>query len=216
MKDLAAYAGPSYSRLPAFRVGIVREQDPALAKVRVVFPDYDNVISWWLPVVFAKTKNDKSYWLPDVGEQVVCLMDVRDEDGAVLGAIYSSEDPPPASSADVVRFGFRDGTSVEYDRGAHLLEFQFNDGAEIKYDGGNHSMSINLPEGANFQLTSSGAQIEIDTGGNVTIRGAGQVQLGSGEVAGVARLGDLVQVQDSDGGTLVGRIVTASSDVVAG
>src|SRR5437773_11971171 len=104
MKDVVAYTGPLYSRLPAFRVGIVREQDAALAKVRVVFPDYDQVVSWWLPVVFAKTRDDKSYWLPDIGEQVVCLMDVRDEDGAVLGAIYSSEDLTPTNNPDVARF----------------------------------------------------------------------------------------------------------------
>src|SRR5882762_4085946 len=124
MKELAVYAGPLYSRLPAFRVGIVREQDATLAKVRVVFPDYDEVVSWWLPVVFAKTRNDKCYWLPDIGEQAVCLMDVRDEDGAVLGAIYSSEDVPPSNNAAVVHFGFQDGASFEYDRGAHRLEFQ--------------------------------------------------------------------------------------------
>ncbi len=217
MRDLAAYDGPMYSRMPAFRVGIVQEQDVARAKVRVVFPDYDQVVSWWLSVVFAKTQNDKFYWMPDVGEQVVCLMDVRDEAGAVLGAIYSSADTPPVSNANIMHLGFQDGTTVEYDRGEHVLEFKFNDGAEMTYDGGNHSMTIDLPGGATFDLTSGGAQIAIDSSGNITIKAAGQVRLGSGsELAGVARLGDSVRVQDDDGGVLSGTIVTASSDVVAG
>ena len=216
MRDLAAYDGPMYSRMPAYRVGIVQERDVARAKVRVVFPDYDQVVSWWLPLVFAKTENDKLYWMPDVGEQVVCLMDVRDEAGAVLGAIYSSADTPPVSSPNIMHLGFIDGTSVEYDRGAHVLDFKFNDGGEITYDGADHSLTIQLPGGANFDLTSGGAQIAIDSGGNITIRAAGQVRIGSGELAGVARLGDIVHVHDEDGGTLVGTIVTASGDVLAG
>ena len=33
--------------------------------------------------------------LPDLGEQVCCLMDENDEAGVVLCAVYSSADPPP-------------------------------------------------------------------------------------------------------------------------
>ena len=100
MNHLLEHRERVYAQNPAFRVGIVQQQDAARAKVRVVFPDYDEVVSWWLPVIFAKTQNDKTYWLPDVGEQVVCLMDLRDEAGAVLGAIYSDVDLPPVNSAD--------------------------------------------------------------------------------------------------------------------
>ncbi|MHB8382567.1 MAG: phage baseplate assembly protein V, partial [Candidatus Binataceae bacterium] len=60
-----------------FRVGIVQEQDTALARVRVKFADYDQLRSWWLPIVVPKTQNDKAYWIPDLGEQVVCLMDAH-------------------------------------------------------------------------------------------------------------------------------------------
>ena len=74
------------------------------------------MISWWLPVVFAKTQDDKAYWIPDIGEQVVCLMDLRDEAGAVLGAIYSSADVPPVNSADKFHLGFKDGARFDYDR----------------------------------------------------------------------------------------------------
>ncbi len=100
MNEIIEYRERFASLNPTFRVGIVQQQDPAHAKVRVVFPDYDEMISWWLPVVFAKTQDDKVYWIPDIGEQVVCLMDLRDEAGAVLGAIYSSADTPPVNSAD--------------------------------------------------------------------------------------------------------------------
>lgn len=230
MNQLLEYRERFYAQNPAFRLGIVRQQDAAHAKVRVVFPDYDEVISWWLPVVFAKTQNDKAYWIPDIGEQVVCLMDLRDEAGAVLGAIYSSADLPPVNSADKFHLAFRDGTSLDYDRVAHVLDLLFQDGTElkydahahlldlkfqdqgeIKYDGTEHILSVSLPQGAAFNVTANGAQMQIDASGNVIIKAAGQVRLGAGPLAGVARLGDEVQVGDQ-----TGTIVTASADVLAG
>ncbi len=235
MDELTEYRERAFAMHPAFRVGIVQQQDTARAKVRVVFPDYDEVTSWWLPVLFAKTQNDKVYWIPDVGEQVVCLMDLRDEAGAVLGAIYSMADGTPVDSADKLHLGFKDNARFEYDRsshvldlkfqdtsefkydaGAHLLDLKFQDGAEIKYDASAHALSCSLPSGGSFDLTASGAQIQIDASGNVNIRASGQVRLGSAQLAGVARLGDTVRVQDDEGGMLTGTIVTASIDVLAG
>ena len=230
MNDIIEYRERFASLNPTFRVGIVQAQDTAHAKVRVVFPDYDEMISWWLAVVFFKTQDDKAYWIPDIGEQVVCLMDLRDEAGAVLGAIYSSADAPPVNSADKFYLGFKDGARFEYDRVAHLLDLlfqdtteltynaqshlldlKFQDQAELTYDGIQHALTVTLPEGAGFNLTANGAQIQIDSSGNVIIKSAGQVQLGNGLLAGVARLGDMVQV-----GEATGTIVTASSGVLAG
>jgi phage baseplate assembly protein gpV len=216
MNQILQYKERAPGANPAFRVGIVQEQDAALARVRVVFPDYDEIVSWWLPILFPKTQNDKAYWIPDVGEQVVCLMDLRDEDGAVLGAIYSSADVAPADSADKFHLGFKDGASAEYDRAAHVLDLKFQDNAEIKYDAGAHALTVSLPNGATFNLTATGAQVTIDSNGNVSVRSPGQVQLGTGQLAGVARLGDAVRVQDDEGGMLSGTIVSASSDVLAG
>jgi phage baseplate assembly protein gpV len=230
MNDIIEYRERFASLNPTFRVGIVQQQDPAHAKVRVVFPDYDEMISWWLPVVFAKTQDDKVYWIPDIGEQVVCLMDLRDEAGAVLGAIYSTVDLTPVNSADKFHIAFKDGAHFDYDRVAHLLDLffedttefkydaqthlldlKFQDQAELKYDGNEHVLTVNLPQGSAFNLTANGAQIQIDSSGNVIIKSAGQVQIGNGLLAGVARLGDQVQV-----GELTGTIVTASTDVLAG
>jgi phage baseplate assembly protein gpV len=230
MNEIIEYRERFASLNPTFRVGIVQQQDPAHAKVRVVFPDYDEMISWWLPVVFAKTQDDKVYWIPDIGEQVVCLMDLRDEAGAVLGAIYSSADTPPVNSANKFHLGFKDGAHFDYDRVAHLLDLffedttelkydarihvldlKFQDQAELKYDGNAHILSVSLPQGAGFNLTANGAQIQIDSSGNVIIKSAGQVRIGNGPLLGVARLGDQVQV-----GEATGTIVSASIDVLAG
>lgn len=157
----------------AFRTGLVQEQDASGARVRVVFSDYDQMQSYWLPVVVPKTQNDKAYWLPDVGEQVVCLMDARDEAGAVLGAIYSSADTTPAGmNADKWHLTTRDGASFDYDRAAHVLDLKFQDGAEIKYDGGAHAFTASLPQGGTFTISLNGATVEIDSSGNVNLKPA--------------------------------------------
>lgn len=230
MNDIIEYREKFSSLNPTFRVGIVQARDPLRAKVRVVFPDYDEMISWWLPVIFFKTQDDKAYWMPDIGEQVVCLMDLRDEAGAVLGAIYSTADTPPANNPDLFEILFKDGARFDYNRATHIfdllfqdtseltynaqthqLDLKFLDQADLHYDGVQHALTVNLPPGAGLSLTANGAQIQIDPGGNVIIKSAGQIQLGNGLLAGVARLGDQVQV-----GEETGTIVTASSDVLAG
>ena len=109
--NIAPHPANDYS---GFRVGLVKQLDPAKAKVRVVFPDYDQLLSYWLPVLAAKSQNDKVYWMPDIGEQVVCLMDRRDEAGCVLGAIYSAADAPPVNSPDKWHVTFSDGAAAEY------------------------------------------------------------------------------------------------------
>src|SRR5712691_11094187 len=126
-----------------FRVGIVKSQDVANCRVRVVFPDRDQMTSWWLPVVTPKSQNDKAYWIPDVGEQVVCLMDEHDEDGAVLGSIYSSADTTPVASADKWHLTIKDGATFEYDRNVHAL-------------------AVAIPLGGTMTIQANGATIQID------------------------------------------------------
>src|SRR5260370_5931168 len=105
-------------------------------------------------------------------------MDLRDEDGAVVGAIYSSADVPPVNSADKFHLAFKDGAHFDYDRVAHLfdlffqdtteikydarlhlLDLKFRDQAELTYDGSQHVLHVSLPTGAAFNLTANGAQI---------------------------------------------------------
>ena len=175
-----------------FRVAIVHQQDANGARVRVIFPDRDQMQSYWLPIIFPKTQNDKVYWIPDIGEQVVCLMDEHDEAGAVVGAIYSSVDTPPAGmTADKWHVTFKDGASFEYDRAGHAL-------------------GIALPGGATLSIAAGGATIAIDASGNVKVVAAGEIQLGGGALKGVARLGDQVTCPAG-----LGTITSASNNVYA-
>jgi phage baseplate assembly protein V len=174
-----------------FRIGIVNMLDAANARLRVVFPDRDQMQSWWLPIVFAKTQADKSYWMPDIGEQVVCIMDEYDEDGAVLGAIYSSVDRPPVANADKLHWSANDGALFEYDRAAHAF-------------------AVSLPPGGTVNISANGASIAIDGSGDVIVAAAGQIKLAGGGPA-VARVGDTTTCPAGSG-----QIVSGSAKVNAG
>lgn len=192
-RDLHNSLGPHRGavRRSPFRAAIVRQQDPASGRVRVAFPDRDNLLSYWLPIVVPKSQNDKAYWIPDIGEQVVCLMDEHDEDGCVLGAIYSVVDTPPVSSADKWHVTFKDGAEIEYDRAQHAL-------------------SITLPAGATVSVGAGSSTIQIDSSGDILLNAAGLVKIAGGGPA-IARVGDATTCP---AGT--GQITSGSSKVQSG
>src|SRR5208283_4568902 len=144
------------------RLGIVQDQDLSLCRLRVTFNEFDQMLSYWLPVVVPKTQNDKAYWLPDIGEQVVCLMDSRDEAGVVLGAIYSQADATPVQSGDKFHLGFKDGTSIEYDRQSHVLALTFQDSSAFKYDSGAHALTLSFGDQASIKYDASAHSLSID------------------------------------------------------
>ncbi len=128
------------------RRGIVVAVDEKTAKVRVRFPDLDDMISDWLPVVSMKTHDDKHYWLPDIDEFVIVAFD-EDGDftqGYVLGAIYNSKDPTPVQNRDKHHIRYSDGTEVEYDRKTHTLRINIPKGeVHITVQNGNGNVYIN-------------------------------------------------------------------------
>jgi len=117
------------------RFGVVTQIDEKTALVRVQFTDIDGVLSYWLPVLKQKTLKDKQYWMPDINEHVVCLIDENGEEGVVIGAIYSDADTVPVSSKDKYHVSFNDGTVIEYDRAAHKLYADIKGDIDVKATG---------------------------------------------------------------------------------
>lgn len=101
--------------------GIVVAIDEQSCRARVQFPDLDNLVSDWLPVLQEFCVGNQAYRLPDIDNQVACLMDANYEAGIVLGAIYSDADPPPVTDANLYYRRFKDGSVIQYDRGEHKL-----------------------------------------------------------------------------------------------
>ena len=108
------------------RVGIVSEVIPADCAARVVFEEKDATTSPVLPVLTRGGKVNRDFWLPDIGEQVVCLFAANDKNhstGWVLGAHYKAG-AGNADSVDKRRIDFSDGSFVEFDRATGGLTIQ--------------------------------------------------------------------------------------------
>lgn len=103
------------------RVGIVSSVNPADMTARVTFPDRDDLVSADLHILTTGSQDTKVYWLPYVGEQVLCLFCVNDNnltEGYILGTMYNNKDTPPANGQGVRAVKFADGSTVINDNGA--------------------------------------------------------------------------------------------------
>lgn len=134
-----------------YRIGIVKQQDIPNVRVRVTFPDRDQMVSWWLPVEQHGTQNDKQFWMPDIGEQVVCDMDEHDEDGSVRAATYSTTDTPPAGMT------------------ANKRHLTVKDGAIFEYDRSSHALLVSVPSNGTITIKTNNATIAIDASGNINL-----------------------------------------------
>ncbi|SAY50942.1 phage baseplate assembly protein V [Neisseria weaveri] len=107
---------PNHDFTATLQFGIVSAVDEAAHNLRVRLPALENMETDWLPMLTAAAGGNRFYSLPDEGEQVVCLLDARGENGVVLGATYNAADKPPAASKDVWMRRFKNGTVIQHDR----------------------------------------------------------------------------------------------------
>ncbi len=99
------------------RAGRVSVVIPERMAVKVVFEDKDRLVSDELPVLTFGSSKNKMYWLPDVGEQVCCLMLPNGHNaGFCIGSFYSDADSPKVSDGEIRRIDFGDGSYVQFDR----------------------------------------------------------------------------------------------------
>lgn len=107
------------------RVGRVSSVHPSEMAVKVVFEDKDNLVSDRLPVLVRGSSKNRDYWLPDVGEQVCCLMLPNGHNaGICLGSFYSESSPPVIADAEKRRIDFSGGSFIEFDRTTGGLTIQ--------------------------------------------------------------------------------------------
>jgi phage baseplate assembly protein V len=96
------------------RIGRVAETDYANALLRV---DLGDVITDPIRLAGQRAGTDRSWWAPDLDEEVLVFSPDGDlAKAVVLGAIYSVSGTAPADSADVRRDAFGDGFVIEHDR----------------------------------------------------------------------------------------------------
>ena len=122
------------------RVGVISSVDAAAGTARVAFTDLDNTVSHDLRILTRGSKRDKDYWIPDIDEQVVCLMLPNASGrgvcaGVILGTFYSRTDSPAESSADVRGITFGDGSVARHDRGSGSMTIHAAGDLELIADG---------------------------------------------------------------------------------
>ena len=104
------------------RPGVVAEVDPAVGAVKVRYAENAAAVTDWLPVLAQRAGGDASWWFPEIGEQVVILAPSGDlANGIVMGSLYSTAHPAPASDPDKHMTRYSDGAVIEYDRANHML-----------------------------------------------------------------------------------------------
>ena len=103
-----------------FRIGKVSSVNGANCTARVTFPDKDDMVSAELPIVVVGSHGTKGYWVPEVDTQVLCCFLPNPSgrgmnDGFILGAFYSTQDPPEQTNEKVRCIKLPDGCFIEFD-----------------------------------------------------------------------------------------------------
>ena len=145
------------------RFGIVSQINPITVQARVSFED-DESISFWLSILQTKTLKDKFYIMPDIGEQVACLMDENSEDGVILGAIYSSEDVPIVNSEKQISLNLENNSLINIDKETNTLTITFEN---INLNGNiNHTGKLINTDGITSQtdITDKTSSIQVIRG----------------------------------------------------
>lgn len=105
------------------RVGTVSSINESNETARVTFSERDNLVSYDLPVMVRNTLKNKDYWMPDVGETVLCcFLPIGMEAGFIIGGFYTDGVTKPATDGNKRVTEYEDGTTIIYDRTSHLLE----------------------------------------------------------------------------------------------
>lgn len=95
----------------------VRHAKPARCRVKTGENTTD-----WLPWITQRAGKDRTWWAPEVGEQVIVLSPGGNMGaGVVLPGFYSDEHPQPDDDPDVSCVAFDDGARAEYNRAKGAL-----------------------------------------------------------------------------------------------
>lgn len=152
------------------RVGEVVALDEKKGRVRVTFDDEDGATSYWLQVLVRNTLKNHDYWMPDIGEDVLCIFfGDAPEVGFVLGSFYAGDVTPPESSGNKRTIVFADDTKVTYDRSTHELDIEIS---VTKIHADKESVSIVAPE--SIAETASGVSVNAS---NVDISATEKIAL---------------------------------------
>ena len=154
------------------RFGIVDQLDASAAKVRVKF---GSILTGWLPWLTQKAGIERTWWTPDVGEQVLMVSPFGDMTQAVvIPALYQAAFPQPSPDPDQVAVVFEDDNGTQY----YAMLTRSTGGVSASLRGG---LVINAKNGVYLKAVGSKAKITgeqtlelIGTTSTTTLKGVVQ------------------------------------------
>lgn len=189
------------------RIGEVSSVDAAKGTARVVFDDFDSVVSYDLQVICRNTIANRDYAMPDVGEDVICIfLPTGTEAGFILGSVYAGEITPPENTINRRCVEFSDGTKIMYDRSAHELTAAIGDtritanrsGVDVQSTGTVH-VKVGETEAT---ISNSGVSIKGDLTVTGKVTASGNLTSTGGDVlAGLISLASHMHVCAAPGAT---------------
>ena len=159
------------------RVGVVHSADYPNAVIKVTLGEQ---VTGWLPWLTHRAGGDRSWWAPEVGEQVIVLSPSGDVSSAmVLPAMYQSSKAAPKNAETVHHTIYEDGTFIEYDRATHKLTVNVAGGDVLVTTTNN----VNVSADGDASI-AVGGKADVTATGDVNIDGA-NIKLNQGDSGGV-------------------------------
>ena len=117
------------------RTGTVASIDARAYRVRVAY-DTDEagqpILTAPIPWLTARAGDDRTWWAPDVGEQVVLLSPSGDLPQAIaMPALFRDAHPAPSDNPEIRRTRHEDGAVFEYDRESHRCSIALPEDGEL-------------------------------------------------------------------------------------
>ena len=106
-----------------FRMGTVFELDPKHIPPTIIenpigipmarVEEADGTKTGWLHITQLRAGNDRHWWIPEAGEQVIFShIAGGDSMGVIWGSVYSQAYPPMADTPKIARSDYKDGSYV--------------------------------------------------------------------------------------------------------
>lgn len=121
------------------------------------------------PLRWTETRagEDRTWWRPTEGEQVMVFAPNGDVTVAVVGeSLYQQAHPAPADSEQIRRTVYGNGTTVELDQESGALKVTHPGDIEVSADG-----AATVEAGGNVNV-NAGGDMTLEAAGNVTIKGS--------------------------------------------
>lgn len=196
------------------KFGTITEVDAAKGLAKVTFKEDDNLVTRFLPMSMPKTLQDKFIIPYDVNEHVWCIMDEFCEDGIIGGAVYDSNNLPPAGSGTgIAIIKFVPNLTLKYDRNSKTLSIEGDEHITVDVSGdvtvncANANITatdkITVIAATEINMTAPDIKItgDVDVTGDVTV--SGKVEA-SQVIEGVIRLGTHKHTGVVSGGAISG------------